>query len=78
MKLSPQCQQVMSHLTLRGSISGVEAQAIYRIRSLPRRILDIRKSGVLEAEGQHIEPETRRDPLGQRYTRYHLKELAAA
>lgn len=75
-KLSPQCRLVFNHLRLRGSISGVEANAIYRIRSLPRRILDIKNSGVLADVGAFIRPEVRRDPLGQRYTRYHLATAA--
>ena len=44
----------------------MEAQTIYRIRALPRRISD------LEERGWVFEREWRKDPTGQRYRRYFL------
>ena len=49
-----------------GSISWVEANDLYRVRSLTRRIADLREAG------HDIVSECRKDHLGQRYTRYSL------
>ena len=57
---------ILTHLLLRGSITNVEAQAVYRVRALPRRISD------LEERGVSIERHTKSDPTGQRYVRYTL------
>jgi hypothetical protein len=46
------------------SISNIEAQALFKIRALPRRISD------LEARGHRFERERRVDTTGQRYVRY--------
>ncbi len=54
------------HFKTRPSISGLEANALYRIKSLPRRILD------LEAQGYEFIKERKTDPTGQRYVRYHF------
>ena len=59
-----QNQKILSHLRDVGSISWVEANDLYRVRSLPRRIKDLRD------EGHSIVSEWRTDKLGQRYTRY--------
>lgn len=79
-KLSPQARAVFDHMLVTGSISGLEASNIHRVRSLPRRILDIEKT-VQELRRSptnmigtlRIERERKKDVLGQRYTRYHLK-----
>lgn len=63
---APQTAKIASHLTETGTITGVEAAAIYKCRSLPRRIKDIRDAGV-EIDGQ-----IKHDLTGQRYTRYTL------
>jgi hypothetical protein len=52
------------HFSQAPSISNVEAQAIYRIRALPRRIAD------LEERGWEFSREWKTDPTGQRYRRY--------
>jgi hypothetical protein len=49
-----------------GSITFVEAVDLYRVRSLPRRIADLRQ------RGYEIISEWKQDHLGQRYTRYSL------
>ena len=65
--LSPQAQQILSYMQNgNGTISGVEAQATMKVRSLTRRITEIRDAGF------DIHSEWRRDPLGQRYVRYSL------
>ncbi len=57
---------LLEHFLKASSISAIEAQAMYRIRSLSRRIND------LEAAGYRFAREDRRDPTGQRYVRYHF------
>lgn len=60
----PQTQLLLNHFKVNPSISNVEAQAMFRIRSLHRRILD------LEAQGYKFARQPRKDSTGQRYTRY--------
>lgn len=57
---------LLHHLKNVGSITWVEANDLYRVRSLPRRIADLRQLG------HDIISEWRTDHLGQRYTRYSL------
>ncbi|WP_322996987.1 helix-turn-helix domain-containing protein [Castellaniella sp.] len=57
---------LIEHLKKKGSISGIEAAALFRIRSLSRRIND------LEARGHRIERVQAEDTTGQRYVRYYL------
>ena len=61
-----QKQKILDHLMKVGSISWVEANDLYRVRSLTRRIADLRQAG------HDIVSEWRKDHLGQRYTRYSL------
>jgi hypothetical protein len=63
-----QYQLVLDHLIDVGSISFVEANDLYRIRSLPRRIADLREAGF------QIVGEWKKDKLGQRYKRYSLTD----
>lgn len=56
---------LLSHFRTKPSISPIEAAAMFRIRSLPRRILD------LEAKGHVFSREQSKDTTGQRYVRYH-------
>lgn len=61
---------ILAHLKDRGSITNVEAQALYRCRALPRRIAD------LKTKGHDIMSVLRQDKTGQRYARYvYVKEL---
>lgn len=72
--LSPQCNAVLGHMASTGSISGLEASSIHRVRSLPRRILDIEaklKETGLDQRFQ-IQRIRKKDVLKQRYTRYYL------
>jgi hypothetical protein len=66
--MSPQLQTVLKHLQNFGSLSTAEAATVYKIRSLPTRIFE------LKALGYNIDVEIKRDPTGQRYARYTLDE----
>ena len=60
-----QVQMLQEHFNHYDSISDGEAQ-MYRIRSLPRRIMDLKK------QGYKFEHQWSRDLTGQRYVRYVL------
>jgi hypothetical protein len=64
--LSPMATSILRHLQSEGSISNVEAQAIYRCRALPRRISDLKEAGI------EISRAMKKDVTGQRYARYFL------
>jgi len=64
--MQSQYQKILNHLIDEGSISGVEAAELYRVRSLPRRICDLKEAGF------EILSEWRTAPLGQRYKKYFL------
>ncbi|MCL8384141.1 MULTISPECIES: helix-turn-helix domain-containing protein [Xanthobacter] len=66
-----QTQLLLDHFRVKGSISGIEAQALYRIRSLSRRINDLEARGYIFARSEE------KDPTEQRYTRYHFIGLKA-
>jgi hypothetical protein len=61
-----QTEMLMKHFEEHESISSGEAQMVYRIRSLPRRIMDLKNKGY---EFRH---DWNRDATGQRYIRYVL------
>ena len=63
-----QYSKVLAHLVDVGSITGLEALDLYRVRSLPRRIADLRENGF------QIKSEWKKDRLGQRYVRYSLTD----
>lgn len=63
-----QNNKILQHLQRVGSISWVEANDLYRVRSLTRRIADLRDMG------HKIISEWRQDTLGQRYVRYSLSK----
>ena len=65
-------QTVLKHLKETKSITGVEAAAIYKIRSLPRRIATLR------TEGHDIKSSPKVDVTGQRYVRYEYTERVKA
>lgn len=67
----PQHALLLGHFRAVPSISALEAGALYRIRSLSRRIND------LEAAGHKFRREMRRDATGQRYVRYFYQGVAA-
>ena len=59
-----QIEMLIQHFLENDSISDGEAQLVYRIRSLPRRIMDLKNRGYV------FEHEWHRDATGQRYIRY--------
>ena len=61
-----QNKMLIEHFEECGSISNVEAQAVYKIRSLPRRICDLKEIGY------EFSRERKKDLTGQRYVRYYL------
>lgn len=76
--LAPQTAEVLRHLKTVGDISGVEAAAMYKVRSLTKRISEINdalffntppNSGIGEYA---IEGQWSVDNTGQRYKRYVL------
>jgi hypothetical protein len=62
----PQVDMLLDHFMQRPSITAVEAAALYRIRSLSRRIVDLSKMGFKFSKQHSV------DPTGQRYVRYHF------
>ena len=54
------------HFSQRDSISPMEAHTVYKIRSLPRRIMDLKE------RGYSFRSEWNKDLSGQRYKRYYL------
>lgn len=61
-----QNQKILNHLVDVGSISFLEAWTLYSVRSLPRRIADLREAGF------EIISVMKKDNTGQRYARYRL------
>lgn len=69
-KLAPQTLAILRHLNNVGSISNVEAQALYKCRALPRRIADLKDTLGSGA----IVRALKRDATGQRYARYSITD----
>ena len=59
-----QTQLLLDHFRIKPDISGDEARNLFRIKSLPRRVLD------LEAQGHQFYRVRKVDSTGQRYVRY--------
>jgi hypothetical protein len=66
-----QTELLKEHFRVRPDISALEAQAMFRIRSLSRRIND------LEKEGHRFSRVQKKDTTGQRYVRYYHLGVAA-
>lgn len=62
--VKPQTKLLLDHFRVKPDISGDEARNLFRIKSLPRRILD------LEKQGHRFSRVNKTDSTGQRYTRY--------
>lgn len=65
-----QTDLLLDHFKVTPTISGVEAWSLYGIRSLTRRITDLRELG------HTVQSERRVAPNGQRYVRYHFVRAA--
>jgi hypothetical protein len=57
---------LVKHFDNQDNISNIEAQAVYKIRALPRRIAD------LKVRGYTFRHDWKTDLTGQRYMRYFL------
>jgi hypothetical protein len=64
--MKPQTAIIFHHLKTRGYITGVEAAAVYRARSLSKRISEIKEAGHNVVRVLH------KDATGQRYAKYYL------
>lgn len=64
--MAPQTKLILDHLKDHGNISSMEAQGMFKCRSLPRRILDLKDAGY------DITSVMKVDSTGQRYVRYVL------
>jgi hypothetical protein len=60
----PMNDLILEHLNIKGHITSVEAAALFRCRSLSRRIRDLKDRGYI------IHSDHRTDSTGQRYVRY--------
>lgn len=61
-----QTDLLLDHFKRFPTITSVEASAMFKIRSLSRRIND------LEELGYRVTRETKFDTMGQKYVRYHF------
>ena len=61
-----QVEMLIHHFDNVETISPMEAHTVYKIRSLPRRIMDLKE------RGYEFRSEWNTDLSGQRYKRYHL------
>lgn len=73
--MSPQCTTVLNHLRKTGSITGVEAESVHRIRHLPSRIFELNRQRDEKGRRISIDPTTQHDVTGQRYVRYFLRSV---
>lgn len=58
--------QIVDHMIMRGSISQLEADSLYRVKRLASRINDLKRYGL------DIHVEIKRDLTGKKYARYSL------
>lgn len=65
-QLYPQTQTILEHLKNYGHITPVEAGAVYKVRSLSKRISEIK------AAGHKVKTQLKADACGQRYAYYSL------
>tara|TARA_R100000963_G_C4643507_1_gene107300 strand:- start:1367 stop:1570 length:204 start_codon:yes stop_codon:yes gene_type:complete len=64
--MTTQVEMLERHFENYDDISNIEAQAVYKIRSLSRRICD------LQDRGYNFKKEWKKDLTGQRYVRYFI------
>ena len=65
--LSPQCAKLLRLMKEKGSVTALEAGGVVRVRSLSRRIVDLKEAGY------NISRDLKTDTSGQRYARYFLE-----
>jgi hypothetical protein len=66
-----QKEMLIEHFKDNETLSVMEAHTVYKIRSLPRRIMDLKDMGYV------FEHERRTDATGQRYMRYIVTNIPA-
>lgn len=64
----PQTKAIFEHLIREGNLSGIEAQAMYKCRSLTKRISEIKQE-----TGLTVLSAWKVDATGQRYVRYYVE-----
>ena len=64
-----QREMLIEHFRNTETLSVMEAHTVYKIRSLPRRIMDLKDMGY------EFEHERRTDATGQRYMRYIVTKI---
>jgi len=69
--MATQKELILNHLRHLGSISGMEASNLYKVRSLSSRISELKKTGLV------IISERKHDITGQLYVRYRLAHKAS-
>ncbi len=67
--MSTQVELLQKHFEQDDSISPMEAHTVYKIRSLPRRIMD------LKILGYQFDAQWHTDLTGQRYKRYTVTNI---
>lgn len=79
-QLAPQTSAILRHLKTVGEISGVEAIAMYKARSLTKRISEINDALYLAVGdftgigNDPVQSEWKADSTGQRYKRYYISD----
>lgn len=64
--MTPQSTKILNHLRVAGSITGVEAAAVYKARHLPSKIFEIKQAGY------DVRTTIKHDLMQQRYASYTL------
>lgn len=59
-----QLDHLIIHFETRGNISALEAASLYKVRSLSKRVCELKNLGYI------IKSEMKADETGQRYARY--------
>lgn len=68
----PQSELLFDHLVSIGSITPVEALALYQVRSFHRRMSDL-----AQQHGVKFRKERKRDHTGRAYVKYHFAGVSA-
>lgn len=76
--LAPQTAKILSHLKLVGEISGVEAVALYKSRSVTKRVSEINAEAEPFLGRNLVNSAWHTDVTGQRYKRYFLSAVDQA
>ena len=63
---SNQCNPILNHIIMKGSISPLEADSLYRVKRLTSRVYDLKRLGV------NLIAEMRKDATGKKYCRYYI------